>query len=83
MGQIATTGTKGQIVIPSEIRRRIGMEAGQRVDVSLEGDRVILRPIPKDLVKVMTGCLRGKSSLTADLIREHQREIRRDEKGRL
>jgi len=36
---------KYQITIPSEVRRRLGLQAGDLVCLSLEGDRVVLRGV--------------------------------------
>lgn len=35
-------GTKGQVVIPKELRERAGLHPGTEVDFDLEGDRVTL-----------------------------------------
>ena len=78
MGLTATIGTKGQIVIPAEIRHQFGLEPGQRVGVVAEGDRITLTPIPVDLIEYLTGCLKDGPSLTAELVREHAEELRRD-----
>ena len=83
MEKVTVTGTKGQIVIPIEMRRKIGLEPGQRVAVALEGDVVVLRPVPKDLVAAMTGCLKGRTPLTDELVKEHAEEVRQDAKGDL
>jgi AbrB family looped-hinge helix DNA binding protein len=47
MQTIATTrlSSKGQVVIPEEIRERLGLEAGTQFVVVGEGDAVILRVI--------------------------------------
>ena len=79
VGKVVTTGAKGQVVIPAEIRRQIGLEPGQRVSVELRDDTVIIRPIPRDLRAAMKGCLRDGPSLTAILEREHAKELERDE----
>ena len=47
MGSIATTklSSKGQVVIPEEIRQRLGLKAGAQFVVLGEGDVVILKSI--------------------------------------
>ncbi len=47
MNQIATTklSSRGQVVIPEEIRSRLGLEAGVQFVVIGEGDVVILKAI--------------------------------------
>lgn len=34
--------TKGQIVIPSPLRRRLGLRAGDPLDIAVEKDRIVL-----------------------------------------
>ena len=47
MNQIATTklSSRGQVVIPEEIRNRLGLETGAQFVVIGEGDIVILKAI--------------------------------------
>jgi AbrB family looped-hinge helix DNA binding protein len=75
-----TVGEKGQVVIPAAIRREIGLEPGQRVTFTVNDGVVILRPVPKDLIEALHGCLKDGPSLTEVLVREHAEELRRDAK---
>jgi AbrB family looped-hinge helix DNA binding protein len=36
--------TKGQVVLPSPVRNRLGLQAGDSLDVQVEGDAILLRP---------------------------------------
>ena len=36
--------TKGQVVVPGPIRRKLGLRAGDLLDASVEAGRIILRP---------------------------------------
>ena len=36
--------TKGQVVLPSPIRRKLGLRAGDPLDAKVEGDRIVLTP---------------------------------------
>ena len=47
MSQVATTklSSKGQVVIPEEIRQRLGLEPGDQFVVVGDGDVVILKTI--------------------------------------
>lgn len=40
----ATVSSKGQITIPAEVRRRLGLERGDRVRFVIENGMTILRP---------------------------------------
>ena len=42
---ITTMSTKGQIVVPKEIRDRVGIDAGDKIEISLDGQIVQLRKL--------------------------------------
>lgn len=81
MDTVMKLGTKGQIVIPVEIRRELDLEPGQKVRVRLEDGKIILRPVPnvKELIGSLTGRFKDGPSMTQMLIEEHADEVRRDE----
>ncbi len=39
----AILSTKGQIVLPAEVRKRLGLTEGERLTVEVRGDAVVLR----------------------------------------
>jgi AbrB family looped-hinge helix DNA binding protein len=43
--------TKGQIVLPGPIRRRLGIRAGDPLDAEIEAGSIILTPLKKRLHK--------------------------------
>ena len=40
----STISSKGQVTVPQEIRIRLGLNTGDRVEFFLEGEQTILRP---------------------------------------
>jgi antitoxin PrlF len=36
--------TKGQVTVPLEIRKRLGVGAGDRIEFVIEGDQTVIRP---------------------------------------
>ena len=44
MSHFSTISSKGQLTIPQEIRKRLGLEAGDRVEFVVEEDRTVIRP---------------------------------------
>jgi len=46
-----TITAKGQITLPAEARRALGLRAGQRVSVRVDGDRLVIDP-PSDIAAV-------------------------------
>jgi AbrB family looped-hinge helix DNA binding protein len=57
---VATLTSKGQTTIPKEIRDRLGLEPGDKLDFVVEADgRVVLRPATRD-VRELRGMLRRR-----------------------
>lgn len=73
METIATI--KGQIVIPSSVRRRLGVREGTRIQVEVDEarKRIILTPITREYVNSLRGKYKGKGLLKA-LASEKKRE---------
>ncbi len=47
-----TVSTKGQVVLPGPLRRRLGIRAGDRLDAGIEGGRIVLTPATRRPRKV-------------------------------
>ena len=81
---VVKTSAKGQVVIPAEIRDRIGLQPGDRVLVQLVGEKVVIEAVPEDPVGAVHGLLRGEPSLTGVLEEERRAEdAREDERAGL
>jgi AbrB family looped-hinge helix DNA binding protein len=70
-----TTTGKGQIVIPAEARRKLGIIEGTRIRIEVDEKerRIILKPITRESISRLRGKYRGKGilkSLMADRKRE-------------
>jgi AbrB family looped-hinge helix DNA binding protein len=74
--QITTVSTKGQFVIPSEMRAALGIKPGTRIAVTMDGEKITLEPVTAELVDKTRGMLKGKASLAEDLRRKWRREDR-------
>ncbi len=44
-----------QVTIPAEVRRRLGIKAGDRVVVEVEGDRIVIRKASGGLPRIRLG----------------------------
>jgi antitoxin PrlF len=44
MGPFSTISSKGQLTVPQEIRKRLGLAPGDRVEFVVEADRTVIRP---------------------------------------
>jgi len=64
---VTKISTKGQVVLPSAVRRRLGLRAGDSLDVKTEGDRVVLtlqRKRSRRKAKIVTDPITGFPVLT-------------------
>lgn len=70
----ATVTSKGQLVIPVELRRRHHIKRGTRVQFQdLEGG-ILIRPVTKEYIDRLCGSLAGRG-IPDDEEREPDREI--------
>jgi AbrB family looped-hinge helix DNA binding protein len=76
MPTFATVSAKGQLVIPSEMRAKLGIEVGTRVALNIEGSRIILEPV-NSLLDQLCGMTAGTGSMSDELIVERREEDRR------
>jgi AbrB family looped-hinge helix DNA binding protein len=62
-----TVSTKGQVVLPGPLRRKLGVQAGDAMDVSVEAGRIILMPHRKKARKgrIVTDPVTGLPMLSA------------------
>jgi AbrB family looped-hinge helix DNA binding protein len=74
--QITTVSTKGQFVIPSDMRSALGIKAGTRIAVTQDGAKITLEPVTDELVDKTRGMLKGKANLADSLRRKWRREDR-------
>ena len=44
MSHFSTMTSKGQLTVPQEVRKRLGLEAGDRVEFVVEEGRTVIRP---------------------------------------
>ena len=77
---VVTASSRGQIVIPKEIRERLEIVPGKKLLIKAEGDHVIIKPLPNDPVDHFCGIFEGGSSLTKALLHERRRERKRESK---
>ncbi|HKG62039.1 MAG TPA: AbrB/MazE/SpoVT family DNA-binding domain-containing protein [Pyrinomonadaceae bacterium] len=73
-----TATSKGQIVIPSSVRRKLGIKEGTRIQINLSDDEkeIVLTPITREYVHSLKGKLKGKGLLKALMAdRKKEREL--------
>jgi AbrB family looped-hinge helix DNA binding protein len=78
MAQRGKFTSKGQLVIPAELRRKHGIKVGTEV-VFLEDEmgRIVLQPM-EEFIEQMMGCLEGGPDSLVNWEKEHREEGKRD-----
>ena len=76
----ATVTSKGQIVIPSKIRRHLNIKKGTRLCITEKQNEIILQPLTEDYFDKAAGVLKTKGKLTRALIKERKNE--KEKEGR-
>ena len=73
-----TATSKGQIVIPSSVRKKFGIREGTRIQIEVDekARRIVLQPITREYIYSLSGKLRGKGLLKS-LMDEKKREMER------
>ncbi len=80
---IVKTSSKGQIVIPKEIRDKLGIGPGKKVLLRLVDQHAEIVPIPDEPVKALRGMLKSDTSLATELLEERKKDDDIDEKSRV
>ena len=73
--------SKGQVVLPAEVRRRYGLTAGDELELVDTGDHLVLRPGESDPVGRLKGLLaaqKGQRSLVDALLEARRDDSRRE-----
>jgi len=79
---IVHASSKGQVVLPRDVRRRYGITRGTRLEVIDSGrGTIVLVPVPDDPLAALDGMLAGGGS-AAELVAEARRLDALREAGR-
>ena len=70
----AVVTVKGQIVIPSKLRRKFGIKKGTQVCVYERDGEIVIKPITDDYIRNMAGMVGTKGKLLKALLDEKARE---------
>lgn len=71
--------SKGQLVIPSALRRELGLHPGTGVTLEREGDRLVLVPDSSLDWRSLRGCLKGTKPSGLEILRAERKKERERE----
>jgi AbrB family looped-hinge helix DNA binding protein len=72
--QVSTVTTKGQLVIPSKLRRKYAIHKGTQVAFLEEENRLVLQPLTAEFIRSLRGSLKGEPSALKLLLEDRKRE---------
>jgi AbrB family looped-hinge helix DNA binding protein len=72
--EVSTVTTKGQVVIPSKLRRKYAIRKGTQVAFVEEENRLVLQPLTPEFIRSLRGSLKGEPSALKILLEERKRD---------
>ena len=66
--------SRGRIVIPARLRRKLGIKPGTKVCFIEHGSDILFQPITKQYIRRLCGMLRSNTSVTQELLKERGRD---------
>ena len=87
MKNSSTISSKGQVTVPQEIRNRIGVSAGDRVEFVVEKGKILFRPLrsetnPFEKYKGILQSFRSRKEINAWIREMRDNEVRDEDKHR-
>jgi AbrB family looped-hinge helix DNA binding protein len=70
----AVVTVKGQVVIPSKLRRRFGIKKGTQVYMYERDNAIVIKPITDEYIQNMAGATGTKGKLLKALMQEKAKE---------
>ena len=77
MSVLVKLSSKGQLVIPKDIRQKLGLKAGDRLHVHVDEQGIHLEPVSKTAIDELFGVF-AATDLIAELEAEHRQEVEND-----
>ena len=78
---VAKLSSKGQIVIPAQIRKKYGLGPNSKVEIFDIDGQIVLCPVPDDPIEAAEGFLSSERSVS-DMLEEARKEGRELEERR-
>jgi AbrB family looped-hinge helix DNA binding protein len=70
--EYTTLSTKGQIIIPAEIREEMKLSVGTKLSIQREGHTLVLRPITPGFIGSLCGSTQGLGELREQMHRDDE-----------
>jgi len=71
--------TKGQVVIPSRLRRKLNIKKGTKLSIEEKENEIVLKPLTAEFFERIAGVLHTKGKLSKLLLEERQKSKLKEE----
>jgi len=71
--EYTTLSTKGQIIIPVELREELKLVVGTKLSIQREGQTLILRPITPEFIESLCGSTNGLGKVRETMHRDDKK----------
>ena len=71
---VTTLTLKGQVVIPASLRKKLKIQQGTRLNVAEKNGKIIMEPLPDELVSLGRGLLKSKGKVLQALLKDRALE---------
>ncbi|MEK6660942.1 MAG: AbrB/MazE/SpoVT family DNA-binding domain-containing protein [candidate division NC10 bacterium] len=77
--ETAHVTSKGQLVVPSRIRRKYGIKPGTKICFIERGNEIVFQPVTPEYIRSVCGMLKSETSVTQELLKERARDKESEE----
>lgn len=77
--ETAHVTSKGQLVVPSRLRRKYGIKPGTKIRFIERDNEIVFQPVTMEYIRSICGMLKSEASVTLELLKERAREKEREE----
>lgn len=72
--ETARVTSKGQLVVPSRLRRKYGIKPGTKIRFIERDSEIVFQPVTREYIRSLCGMLKSDVSVTQELLKERERE---------
>lgn len=76
--ETARVTSKGQLVVPSRLRRKYGIKPGTKIRFIERDSEIVFQPVTREYIRSLCGMLKSDVSVTQELLKERERERERE-----
>lgn len=80
--ETAHVTSKGQLVVPSRLRRKYGIKPGTKICFIERDNEIVFQPVTPEYIRSVCGMLKSETCVTGELLTERARDKEREEPQR-